>query len=571
MKRTLRRDIFLVLLLGLLTPLILGTYLYSSKMQNIIKGNLIVYQRQIVDQTAEKISSIFTSLRLIQHPLIASIADSDYFSHREQLSEKERVQKVVQIIETAKIYNQTSPYISGIYIIDNDGHVYTSKDSIDHDALMSQPFISTIRINNQREIISTPHIADYASGLSSSVKPYVISVIRRIQTIANPNNNIYLLIDLYADSFISLLENVAQESAIPLSLKLSDGTVLLSNTLYDTVIEQTASIVDTPKNRINDQVTLHSILREKQIGIIVRNTLFGSWVFGFILIIISFLAATFFSRRITQPLEQLRSAMEQVGKGDFNPNYPQIEYEDIKFLENGFRSMVKEIDTLMNEAILREKETREAELQSLQARVNPHFLYNTMDVMRGMAVSMGHTELAEMAHSLSRLFRYSIQGGGSELVSLKDELNALEDYIHIQRVRFGERIRYINSIPEQFLSAQVMKLTIQPIIENAFVHGLQSRDGEGVVSIDARQEGDDLRIVVEDTGEGMHPEKIAALNRILSEDPNPDNLWRYGGIENVNLRMKIVYGKRYGITVEAADTKGTRIVLTIPLRDINHV
>jgi two-component system sensor histidine kinase YesM len=188
-----------------------------------------------------------------------------------------------------------------------------------------------------------------------------------------------------------------------------------------------------------------------------------------------------------------------------------------------------------------------------------------------MAVSMGHKELAEMAHALSRLFRCSIQGGGSELVSLKDELNALEDYIHIQRVRFGERIRYINSIPERFLSAQVMKLTIQPIIENAFIHGLQSRDGEGIVSIDAGQDGDDLRIFVEDTGEGMNPEKIATLNRILSEDPNPDNLWRYGGIENVNLRMKIVYGKRYGISVEAADTNGTRIVLTIPFRDINHV
>lgn len=566
MKKTIKRDIFFVLIIGLLLPLLFGVYLYFFSIQKLVRDNLVLYQRLIVHQTADKIDSIFTSFELIQHPMVAAIAETRLFGHRDELSDREKLKLKIELIESAHVYCKTSEHLSGIYIIDDQENVYTSQSSVVKEELLDQDFIQAIKHSKEREIISSPHIAHYSSGLKIHKKSSVISIVKRVHAIADPDTEIILMIDLYTSSFTDLMEGVANESNIPLSLYMDKDEVLLSNALYSEALKRTSIILEQPEYRINRNLFLRGIIEQERVTEFIHQSMLGSWIIAFILFFVSFFSATFFTNKLTKPLVALRRAMEQVGEGDFEPDFPSIEYEDIRFLDEGFRTMVRRINILMKETVIKTNEAKEAELRSLQAKVNPHFLYNTMDVMRGMAVVSGQDAIADMAYSLSCLFRYSIQGGGSDLVPLKDELKALDDYIKIQSARFGSRIHYRNSIPSDLLSLYVIKLSLQPIIENSFIHGLDKKTGTVSVDVDGFLEDKLLSIVISDNGMGMATEDIASLNKILSEPPCSENLWKYGGIENVNLRIKLLFGQTYGIRAEPGREKGLRIVLKLPYR-----
>ena len=212
---------------------------------------------------------------------------------------------------------------------------------------------------------------------------------------------------------------------------------------------------------------------------------------------------------------------------------------------------------LMEEVRQEEISLRKTELKALQAQINPHFLYNTLDAIAWMCEAGRNEDAVEMVNALARLFRISISRG-HELIPIEKELQHAQSYLHIQNFRYKNQFRYQFDVDEACLSYYCNKITLQPIIENAIYHGMDRMVDEGMIRISIHQSEDKIIFTVEDNGVGMEPEQIEVIFR-----RKPDG--KSGiGIKNVNDRLKIWFGDAYGITIESVPDEGTKVTVRMP-------
>ncbi len=269
------------------------------------------------------------------------------------------------------------------------------------------------------------------------------------------------------------------------------------------------------------------------------------------------------SRRISQPLNRLCSHIVRLTDEDNLTVNPEIERGEDEVAEIGkvFNRLVRHI----NDLILRQKEMYEQkqrlEINALQAQINPHFLYNTLDFIRWMAVIQKSTSIANTVMSLENLLRNMAKGAGDK-ISLGEELSFVQDYVNLQQVRYVEIFDYICQVPKEYMDCRIVKMTIQPIVENAILHGIEPTGTYGEIRIGARKEGEDLCIYVEDNGAGMDEEE---LDGVLKDRGKKNKNSMSGiGIVNVHERLKMIYGERYGLFYESEKGIGTRVTVRIP-------
>ena len=215
-----------------------------------------------------------------------------------------------------------------------------------------------------------------------------------------------------------------------------------------------------------------------------------------------------------------------------------------------------------------EKELRlkQANLATLQSQINPHFLYNTLECIRGMALLNDQEEIADLAWSLSRFFRYSISGK-SNFASLREEINNIQDYAKIQNYRFQNRFSLIVDEAESVMESLLPRLTLQPVVENAILHGLQDTTEGGIIKISIQPIGSDICLTISDNGCGMTPEALENLsNKIMYGEEEKKNIKGHTGIgmHNVDRRLKLYYGPAYGITVYSTESVGTDVEIRFP-------
>ena len=236
------------------------------------------------------------------------------------------------------------------------------------------------------------------------------------------------------------------------------------------------------------------------------------------------------------------------------------EYEVVREVQNlsvSFEHMVHRIQKLMATVRSEEINLRKTELKALQAQINPHFLYNTLDSISWMCEQGKNAEAVLMVNALARLFRISISRG-HELIPIEKELQHAEAYLQIQKYRYKNQFTYHFTVDESCTQYLCNKITLQPIIENAIVHGLDLmvEDGRIVIRVFSRE--DDIFFTVEDNGVGMEPEQIEEIFR-----RKPDG--KSGiGIKNVNDRLKIWFGEKYGVTITSVPDEGTRVTVRMP-------
>ena len=207
-----------------------------------------------------------------------------------------------------------------------------------------------------------------------------------------------------------------------------------------------------------------------------------------------------------------------------------------------------------------------SDLKALQAQINPHFLYNTLDSIVWMAEMDRSPEVVEMTSALSRLFRISISRG-LERIPLRDEVDHVRSYLTIQKMRYGDRFCHRIDVDDSLLNHTVLKIMLQPLVENAIYHGIRSLSYTGLIEIGARAEEDNLFVWVQDNGTGMDASELHRLiESINASDETPTNITRQGlGVRNVHERIKLYFGKEYGLLVSSAPGEGTRITCSLPL------
>lgn len=270
------------------------------------------------------------------------------------------------------------------------------------------------------------------------------------------------------------------------------------------------------------------------------------------------LFAIIISNGITSPLRQLESTIHSVEKGDFDVRAEVRSDNEIGHLSTTFNLMVGRIQGLMDRAVADEEQKRQSEIKALQAQINPHFLYNTLDTIIWMSAAGKNEEVVHVTSALAQLFRTSISQGES-LVPLQLEIENINSYLTIQKMRYTDKLSYSLDIPSSLYFYRLPKLILQPIVENAIYHGIKPLQEGGKVHISAQSTEEKLILTIEDTGVGMTASQIKKLFSAQESDS------RSIGILNVHNRIRLLFGIDYGLVYTSQQDKGTRVDIHLPL------
>ena len=271
------------------------------------------------------------------------------------------------------------------------------------------------------------------------------------------------------------------------------------------------------------------------------------------------------SRRITEPILDLSEKAEQFGNNDYSGKPVETEITELKTLDQNFDKMADRIEALMDKQIKDQKSLHRAELELLQAQINPHFLYNTLDSIVILAESEREEDVVNMVTSLSTFFRNSLSNG-KDIIPLRAELAQATSYLEIQQIRYSDIMSYQISVPGNMLDIMVPKLILQPLIENALYHGIKNRRGRGIINITGEMASGDILLRVKDNGAGMSPEHLEELrNGIFQEHHNGL------GLKNVYRRIRLYCGEAYGLSFESTLGEGTEVTIRLPSEGITDI
>lgn len=465
------------------------------------------------------------------------------------------------------------PEVAAITVYDADGSLLNcwAQDgrTPKADILRNLSFDLTTAQRLSGGYISTPHVESIFTGYY----PWVVSIVRPVPDNAAAR---WLSVDLSFTELAATISNVGigqhgycylmdergnmvyhpQQQLLYAGLKkeeagrlacLGDGTYV-----EDTVIYSVQRVPNSPWRVVGvsyiDETVNESFWQMVRIAVATAALIFvAALAVGWVL-----------SRLLSRPLQQLENAMEAFEQDADHFAFHAVRgTREVQNLSDSFGHMVGRIQQLMTTVREEEIDLRKTELKALQAQINPHFLYNTLDSIAWMCERGKNADAVQMVHALARLFRISISRG-HELIPIEKELQHAEAYLQIQKYRYKNQFTYHFTVDEGCLHCLCNKITLQPIIENAIVHGLDLMVDAGHIEITVRPDGGDILLIVADDGIGMEPEQVAAL---LQNEPSD----RTGiGVKNVNDRLRIYFGPEYGLSITSAPYEGTTVTIRTP-------
>lgn len=286
-----------------------------------------------------------------------------------------------------------------------------------------------------------------------------------------------------------------------------------------------------------------------------------------VLLIVILIGALTISKKImegiTAPILRLCHAAEQAGRGDFKTRAHEENLNEIAVLNASFNRMVEEIGKLVEDIRVEELNLRAAELRLLQEQINPHFLYNTLDNIIWLAESKETQQVVNMVSALSDFFRTTLSKG-KDYISVKDEEAHINSYLQIQQFRYRDILTYEIDMDEEVYDCEILKLTLQPLVENALYHGIKGKRGLGHIRVAGCIRDGLLEFTVTDNGIGMKEERLREVRRIITGEMESTKEKGGFGLFNVNERIRLNYGQQYGIRIESNYGEGTCIWVTVP-------
>ncbi len=479
--------------------------------------------------------------------------------------------------------------IVGIYVFGQNGATFSRSSMSDSDppaVLRSLPWYQkTLEMNGHR-FISTG--IRHSSRTATSFP--VLSVARVIKDSETQANLGVILVD--AD--LSLISRICQDSRFgergSIALIDKDGTVLFrtsdgsrnSHEILPLVQEETQLFDhfkgsnEVTKFRIDQKDLVVASNFSETTGLTTLSLVpladldqGGSllrWLTGLLLVLClsaSLIAAYFIARNITGPVRMLRERMRQAESGDFGLELSPHSQDEIGQLTKSFNVMSHKINTLIQTVYAAELHQKAAELRALQSQINPHFLYNTLELIRGLALDGGLRNVVDITRALGDLMRYSL-GKSGELVTLAQEIAYIRNYLAIQQCRFGERLQTEIRIDDAHLTVPLFRLTLQPLVENALHHGIETKRGSGHVVISSQRQADDLVIKISDDGAGMSAERLQAIQQSIIN--GQAEIQGSIGFANVHQRLKLNFGPEAGLWIESQADQGTEVTITVPFK-----
>ena len=350
------------------------------------------------------------------------------------------------------------------------------------------------------------------------------------------------------DEIIS--EMIVESSSEPMGKNLIQNTTWKNYNIYRCRDEETGTIVYKIARRVGWEDLSNTIIYAPLALLI--GFLIGLYP---VLLLVSDI--------VSKPLHTLSVAMENFKRGDFSQKVEVMTQDEVGEASACFNSMVDDIRELIDKNYILALKERESELDVLQAQMNPHFLYNTLDSLYWKATESGSDEIAEDILTLSQLFRLVLNRGDG-IVTVRTEAELLDRYLHIQKMRFGKRLKYEISLDQAIMEEEIPKLILQPFVENAIVHGFEKADGNYTLSIIGSRDDTHMTFQVIDTGAGMSAEQMEAIwDKADSRKYASQRIGRYA-IKNVKERLELIYHDNYKLHINSRVGQGTTVVISIP-------
>lgn len=544
-----------------------------------IYENSINYMSQIIQQVNYDIDTYIEYMENISSVIAKSSDVPRYLfdqnqTEAEREAEKERILTQFQTIMESRddIYNVAAVAKNGRYIInqgDDELTGYVDIESLDwyQAAMESKSGIA----------VSSSHVQN---AIQSSYK-WVITLSRALVNNQTGEREGLFFVDLNYSAISDLCNNNSIEEKGYIFVLDAEGNIVyhpkqqlmyggLKTENIDAIMEcrEDSLIIDE-----GGDSKLYTMSKSKRTGWTVVGAAYTSellknneqaqmWylLVASILLLAVIGISSIISREITKPIRSLRDSMRKVQNGQFDTHVEVITENEIGSLGRSFNLMTSEIQALMEQNVYEQKQKRKSELKALQAQINPHFLYNTLDSIIWMSEAGENDEVVEMTSALARLLRQSISNDQEE-VELEKEIEYVKNYLTIQKMRYKDKLEFFIYVDPRVAHVPIIKLVLQPLVENAIYHGIKYKETKGNLKIYARPVDGRVEIVVADDGIGMDED---VMEHIFDEHRKEQK--RNGvGVPNVQKRLKLQYGSEYGIRYESVKGAGTKAVITIPV------
>jgi len=397
----------------------------------------------------------------------------------------------------------------------------------------------------------------------------------------------YQIIDQVDDQLAEMMENTSSDKS-RIKLEVIRRTLNSLIRYVDKMglqIEQNSRVDDNEKvlhdirsvtaviEATTQDYMLFEVNRAEQ-EYIVNKHRFGQLVIIYLILLpcvaaFSFAAAWVISASIYVPIKKLHDVTTTITKNDLQALVTSQNVDEITELGMSFNIMIGQIRQLLDGKMKEQESLKKAELKALQAQINPHFLYNTLDTIVWMAQSNKIDEVIHIVQTLSNFFRIALSKG-EDWITIEQEIEHVRCYLEIQKLRYSNILDYKIEVDEDILTGAILKLTLQPLVENALYHGIKNKRKGGTITARAKRASEDeVMLEIIDDGVGFTPYKLSRLQAALDEDAGKIVFSGSGfGIENVHKRIQLYYGKQYGVVVQSKYQEGTRVTVTIPLKEI---
>ncbi|MBO0993125.1 cache domain-containing sensor histidine kinase [Bacillus sp. SD088] len=558
-------------------PIVLMSTVNYSKSAQIINNNAAQYVTQMLQQTNQELD---LKLRQISDDSVAVLTNEEV---QDSLNPKNSsifsYQKRERLRDILTKFILSNGNVTGASIHLNDGNLLVTTGNYNNSFYLNKD------LRNELDNYNGSVVWRYEQAHISNPQEKLIIAHRAIKNIKGPTVDTigYLSFTISEDLVFDSIEEIRMGQTGSAFIIDKTGTVLTSQNRgrVGTKLDKELLKSLSGKYKENAETIIEQIGRKRYfiafnkseetewriIGLVPSEEMInGLWDVQkliFIAVIIWIIIAIFLSLKITKtvthPLNNLIGTMKKVEKGDFTVHVNLKQNRETNLLSNSFNSMIAKINELINQVFEKEMKEKQAELKALQAQINPHFLYNTLDTLYWMLYLKGEEKIGNLIVSLSRMLRYSIQNEGS-FVSLKQELDNLKNYINLQSARYGTKLNFELEIDQSLENALVPKLILQPLVENAIHHGIEPCERDGKLTVQVCNKGDGLQIVVMDNGVGIEK---AELERFKMERKINNGI----GIHNVDERIKLTFGQSYGISIESEIGIGTKVTILLPFTE----
>jgi two-component system, sensor histidine kinase YesM len=581
----LRQKLLLSYIVLLIIPLFLYSFITYRNFSDILQTKALFSAEKSFSQAYYSINDkllrvINTMNVVVQDETIneitnTSTSNTDIF---QQMDDMNRMTSFLNHLEDKTVVDRSRLYVK-------DGLIYANKSDITTSSLFNIKDIQDTKWYQKlkqkgKRILWCPPAYFEGDGLEEDT----ISAVTFLRSSNDFSEIIGLFrVDIAKENIEEILSNANTVENCITYIQNSEGVIVHSSgsksmdrfKIADPIVINNSNINKWNTTQVNNEnVFFHSKLINNSdwymVTVIPYKEIFSesnklrnqAYIQVLIIASIAYLLAFIISTSITGRISKLISRMRNIHSGNLTPIGQSKDKDEIGELIENYNYMISRLRLLIEEQYEMGQEVKNSELKFLQAQINPHFLYNTLDMVVCLSQENKYSEIEYSVKALAKFYRLSLSKG-KEIIKIQDELMHVSAYIDIQNIRFKNRIEFIVDLDEYIQDFEILKITLQPIVENAIIHGIMEKESKaGTIVISGNLENDEIILYVNDDGVGIREEE---LHKICSGTVSSATGSSYG-IKNINERLKLFYGEKYGLSFKSEYSEGTTVEIRIPAR-----